>query len=173
MKLRFRLLCIMAAALFRQRDFEHGDTSSLQFILMPWDCGITRASNDRYLAFMDLGRIDIAIRLGWWKIMVKKRACPFVITVHIRYSSSLKIFQRFVLHTRIIYWDRQYIWMEHIFEQNGKMVATAISKNLARITNGVKRPGAIFQLFPNELESPMKNEQVILFDAVDQFLRNI
>jgi acyl-CoA thioesterase FadM len=173
MKLQFRLFRIMVAAFLRKKNFELDNSSILRFILMPWDCVLTRAGNGRYLAFMDIGRLDLAIRLGWWKIILGKRSCPFVITVHIRYSSSLTMFQRFVLRTRLIHWDKRYIWMEHIFERNRKTVATAISKNIVIGKNGIESTSVIFQLFAHKLKSPMGKEQVMLIDAIGHYLRNI
>lgn len=140
---------------------------------MPSDCVLFRVSNDRYHAFMDIGRIDLAIRCGWWKIIIQNKWSPYVITVHIRYRASLKMFQRFVLHTRVIHWDSRYIWMEHIFERKGKTVATAISKNAAIGKNGIVSSSLIFRLSALELIPPIGEDQITLTNAMEGYLRNI
>ena len=173
MKLQFRLFRIMVAAFMRQRNFELKDTSILWFILMPWDCVLTRAGNDRYHSFMDLGRIDIAIRFGLWKTIFKPNWKPFVISVHIRYNESLKMFQRFSLRTRVIYWDSHFIWIEHVFERKGKTIATAISKNVAIGKGGIVRTSLIFRPFIRDLQSPLQEKVITLVNAMDGILRNI
>ncbi len=140
---------------------------------MPSDCVLFRVSNDRYLAFMDIGRIDLAIRYGWWRIIVQNKWSPYVITVHIRYSASLKMFQRFVLRTRPIHWDSRYVWMEHIFERKGKTVATAISKNAAIGKNGIVSTTLILRLFSLEQKSTIGEDQIALTNTLEGFLRNI
>jgi chromatin segregation and condensation protein Rec8/ScpA/Scc1 (kleisin family) len=45
------------------------DEFILTLRVLPNDIDITKISNDRYLALMDLGRMDIAIRLGLMKSM--------------------------------------------------------------------------------------------------------
>jgi acyl-CoA thioesterase FadM len=171
--MKLQLSRIVVAAFLRQRNLELDDTSILRFILMPWDCVLTRAGNDRYHAFMDLGRIDLAIRFGLWKIIVRNKWRPFVITVHIRYNASLKMFQRFVLRTRLIHWDSRYIWMEHIFERKGKTVATAISKNAAIGKKGMVSSSLISRLFHQELKSAIGEDQIAVTNAMEGYLRNI
>ena len=128
MRLRFRLLKMILAAIFRKRNFDMSDESVLHYIVMPWDCDIKLVSNDRYHAFMDLGRIDLIIRFGWWRIILKNKWEPFVKTADIRYRYPLRLFQRFTLRTRMMYWDKDYFWMEHSFERKGKTMATEIGR---------------------------------------------
>lgn len=173
MRLRFRLFRVILAALFRSKNLDFNEESILQFTVMPFDCVAKFVGNDRYHAFMDIGRIDLATRFGWWRVIVKNKWSPFVITVHIRYSSSLKMFQRFALRTRLIYWDKRYIWMEHIFECKGKTMATAISKNAAIGKTGLVATSLVFRLLNLDFQSSIGEDKVTLINEMEGYLRNI
>jgi acyl-CoA thioesterase FadM len=129
MRLRLRLLHIILAALCRSQTPVFNGESVLQFTVMPWDCVLRYVGNDRYHAFMDLGRIDLLIRLGAWDAVIRERLQPFVYTADIRYQRRLGLFQRFILRTRLVHADRKFFLMEHIFQCGQKIMATAISKN--------------------------------------------
>ncbi len=44
----------------------------LNLIVLPNDIDVSKISNDRYIALMDLGRMDIVFRSGLLKLMLKK-----------------------------------------------------------------------------------------------------
>jgi len=73
---------------------------------------------------MDLGRIDIGFRVGLRKAMTTKFWQPVVTFNTIRFRYPLKIFQKYQLKTRIIWWDETTFYWEQIFERNGRVVAT-------------------------------------------------
>ncbi len=127
MRMYTRLAWLLLAALFRWHGFT--GQSVLRFRVMPWDCVIKLMGNDRYHAFMDIGRLDLLLRLGGWHLLLAKKLRPFVYTAHIRYRYPLPLFRSFILRTRLIYVDGTFFWMEHIFECKGVTMATAISKN--------------------------------------------
>ncbi len=129
MRMYIRLLHVILAALLRNKNINLTDESLLRFVVTPWDCVVKLAGNDRYHAFMDLGRIDLLIRLGGWHTLVSERLQPFVHTAHIRYRYPLRVFQGFVLKTRLVHTDSSFFVMEHVFQSGNTVMATAISKN--------------------------------------------
>ena len=70
MRLRLRLLMLIIASFFRAR-LSLADENVLNLRVLPNDVDITRVSSDRYLPFMDLGRISIALRAGLLSILLK------------------------------------------------------------------------------------------------------
>ena len=70
MRLRFRLLFLIISS-FWKKPKGLLDESVLNIRVLPNDVDITKISNDRYLALMDLGRMDIAFRTGLLKSMFK------------------------------------------------------------------------------------------------------
>jgi len=60
MRLRLRLLWLIIASFIRGRR-SLADETVLNLRVLPNDVDLTRVSNDRYLTFMDLGRINIVL----------------------------------------------------------------------------------------------------------------
>ena len=173
MRQRFRFLHMIIWALCRRHDLNIEDESILRFIVMPWDCVVKLAGNDRYHSFMDVGRIDLVLRMGWGRGIVKYKWNPFVLTAHIRYRYPLKVFQKFKLRTKLIYWDKQYFWMEHIFECKGRILATAISKNGATNKNGIVSTESVFQSLDQNMTCPPCPDRIILLREAENILKAV
>jgi len=137
MRMYIRLLHIILVALSRKSDLPYDGESVLHFTVMPWDCVVQFMGNDRYHAFMDLGRVDLLMRLGAWEPIIRGRLQPFVANVHIRHRHRLAMLRRFTLRTRLIHADNRFYLMEHIFQSGEQIIATAISRN------GLTRNGKI------------------------------
>ena len=147
MRLTLRLLLLALTACCRKKNCSLTDESVLRLWVFPWDCIVRFVGNDRYHAYMDLGRVDLILRIGWGKIIWKNNWAPFVRTADIQYRQPLRMFQRFNLRTRIIYWDEYHFWMEHVFERKGQILSIALSKNVAKGKKGpVATQEAIRQL---------------------------
>ena len=173
MRLRLRLCLIFLNALYRRTKLPISGQSVLRFMVMPWDCVIKRVGNDRYHAFMDLGRIDLIIRLGWSKTIYKSNWKLYVITSYMRYRYPLKCFERFILRTQIIYVDKHFIWMKHVFESKGEIVTTAISKNAAISKRGIASITSVLNICPGNLEKPVLSEDIRTLCDTERILRDL
>lgn len=127
MRLRLRLLLLVFASFFRQR-LRLVDENVLRLCVLPNDVDVTRLSSDRYLPLMDLGRINIVLRAGLFRSLVRNRWIPVARVVSMRYRHPLRIFQRFSLRSRVAYWDAEWAWIEHRFERHGRTTAIGIVK---------------------------------------------
>ena len=123
MRLRLRLLWLMLASLWRG-PLKVLDESVLTFRVLPNDVDISRITDDRFIALMDLGRMDFAFRGGLIKTMFRRRWAPLVTFATVRFRYPLKIFQQYQLRTRIIYWDDDTFYFQQQFERKGRKVAT-------------------------------------------------
>ncbi|MDO8312803.1 MAG: acyl-CoA thioesterase [Sideroxyarcus sp.] len=123
MRLRLRLLLLVLSS-FWKKPLRVLDESVITLTVLPNDIDISKISDDRYFALMDLGRMDIAFRLGMLKLMFRNNWVPLVTFNTIRFRYSLKIFQRYQLKTRIVWWDDTTFYWKQIFERKGKVVAT-------------------------------------------------
>src|ERR1700722_11991879 len=85
MRMYTRLLRVLLSHIFRHEPFD--GKSVLSFRIMPWDCVARQAGNDRYHAFMDLGRIDLLLNAGVWP----RYSHAFVCTDYIRHSHPLPL----------------------------------------------------------------------------------
>jgi acyl-CoA thioesterase FadM len=174
MRLRFRIIRVILAALFRRKNLYLDDTSVLHFTVMPTDCVFSLVGNDRYHSFMDLGRLDLLIRHGGWHMLLFENMRPFVFATHVRYRLPLKMFQPFVVHTRLTHWSNTAFWMEHVFKSGRKTIATAISKNGFTYKNKVVPTQRIIELLGGEKVSSLYPEQKIsAMAAIGRILRDV
>jgi acyl-CoA thioesterase FadM len=135
MRLRLRILWLFLSS-FWKKPIGLLEESVLNLRVLPNDVDITKISNDRYVALMDLGRIDYAFRVGLRGTMVKKLWGPLV-TVHtIRFRYPLKIFQKYQLITRNIWWDDNTFYFKQVFERNGRILATGYVSSTLMNRNG-------------------------------------
>jgi acyl-CoA thioesterase FadM len=125
MMLRLRFLWLILSS-FWKKPLGFLDESVLNLIVFPNDVDITKISNDRYTALMDLGRIDIGFRVGLRKAMTIKRWMPVSTFNTIRFRYPLKIFQKYQLKTKVIWWGETTFYWEQIFERKGRVIATGL-----------------------------------------------
>jgi acyl-CoA thioesterase FadM len=116
MYLWFRLARVVTAAHFGQR-LDVLDTSVLRFRVLPHDLDLNiHMNNARYLALMDLGRVDLMIRCGLWRAVTTKRRHPIIAGALVRFRRALRPFQSFTLSSRALCWDERWIYIEHRIE---------------------------------------------------------
>jgi len=72
-------------------------------------------NNGRYQSLMDIARIDFLLRCDLFRGVVRNRWVAPVGQAHIHYRRSLKPFERFDLHTRIVHWDERWFYFQHDF----------------------------------------------------------
>lgn len=173
MRLRFRLLKIILAALLRDRDLNLIEESRVALTVLPWDCVVKYVGNDRYHAFLDLARVDLALRLGWLQVMLRRRWQPQVVSCHIRHRYPLYILDRFVIRSYITQSNLKYIWMAHKFERDGIVVSTAVSKMVAVSRTGITSLFELPQLLTGDHSRIFTQEKMIHFTQVETVLRNL
>ena len=131
MRMRIRFFIIWIMTLLRGNQGTVPVQSILSFRVMPWDCVLRYMGNDRYHCFMDLGRMDLAFRLGWIRTIRKHKLQPHVVGCFVRHYLPLRLFDRFVLRTYLVHTNGVSVWMAHHFEKNGTIYYSAISKHAA------------------------------------------
>ena len=109
-------------------------TSRLNFRVLPTDLDTSaHLNNGRYLALMDLGRLDILVASGLWRAALRHKWTPVASAIKIRFRRELRLFQRFELATRIVAWDATNVVMEQHFifkdgPKAGQIAAQALFK---------------------------------------------
>ncbi len=106
-------------------------------IVLPSDLDLNlHMNNSKYLREMDFGRIFHIVMTGLYDAVKAERALITVAAINIRYRRSLQLWDRFQLHTRLIYWDDQEFYFEQRFiDKNGFVCAVALVKTAVRRTN--------------------------------------
>ena len=110
------------------------DPSVVRFRVWPTDLDTSaHMNNGRYLTLMDLGRLDVMVRSGLWRPILRHKWTPIATAVMIRFRRELRLWQRFRLESRIVAWDEFTVVMEQIFlidggPREGQVAARALFK---------------------------------------------
>jgi len=134
MNLWFRLLWLLLTARKRGHLDVPRQASVLAFRVWPHDLELSiHMNNGRYLTLMDLGRMDVLIRSGLWREVLRHKWTPIASAITIRFQRELRPFQRFRLETRLLCWDANLVVMEQTFiieggPRNGQAAARALFK---------------------------------------------
>jgi len=134
MNLWLRLLWVLTTARFRGAIGIPQGVSRLTFRVWPHDLDPSiHMNNGRYLTLMDLGRVDVMLRSGLWRALLRNRWTPIAGAITIRYRRELRPLQAFHLDTRLLCWDSALVVMEQTFviaggPRDGQLAARALFK---------------------------------------------
>ena len=123
MRLRLRLLLLLLSSYWK-KPLSILEESVITFTVLPNDVDVSKITDDRYFALMDLRRIDFGFRMGGLRILVKNQWLPVVTFNTLRFRYPLKEFQRYQLKTSIIGWDDATFYWKQSFQRKGRVVAT-------------------------------------------------
>ena len=166
MKLRLRLLLLLISS-FWKKPLRLLDESVLTLTVLPTDIDVTKISNDRFVALMDLGRMDIAFRAGLLKSMFRNKWVPLATFDTIRFRYPLKIFQRYQLRTRIIWWDETTGYFQQVFERKGRVVATGFVCATFLGPNGPIAPDDILAELNQSIPKPEEPQVIARLRALE------
>lgn len=93
-------------------------------------------NNSKYLREMDFGRVAMFQERGIYDTLVALKAKRLVVAaLSIRYRRSLRLFDRFTLKTRIIYWEAEAMYIEQSFvASDGFITTVTLGKLVAKGT---------------------------------------
>lgn len=134
MNLIFRLFAICISYLFNREKIDPMDVSTINSRVWPLDLDANmHMNNGRYLSIMDLGRLDLMVRIGVVGQVIKNKWMPVLSAATIRYRLPLNPFQKFRLETKIAWWDDKWFYMEQRFvivggNKDGAVAAIAFVK---------------------------------------------
>lgn len=112
-------------------------------------------NNGMYLVIMDLARLDLMVRSGFWKKVQAQGWYPVVVAETIQFRRSLNLLQRFEIETRVLGWDDKAVVLEQQFWCRGDVVAHALVRaRFLRRTGGTVGPEEIAPVVGFAAESP-------------------
>ncbi len=148
MSLIFRMIYVLLASFFKPRLPVKHPTSDLSFRVLPNDIDINlHMNNGRYLTICDLSRVDVFIRSGLAKCMIKEKWMP-VITEHtMSYKKPLGVFHKYHVKMEIVSWDEKSFHMNHTFisAKSGRVLAEGTSKGSIVSKQGVLQPELVMK----------------------------
>lgn len=129
MNLILRMIYVYLWSLFRERITANDMRSSLVLRVLPNDLDLNFHMNDgRYVTICDLNRVDLFIRTGLMKTMLRRRWMPVIAEHTITYKRSLNLFDRYEVQLHVTHMDEKYFYMTHTFIRDERIVATGTSK---------------------------------------------
>jgi len=144
MNLFLRLFYVLLASVFRPRLPVGPATSELTLLTFPNDLDINlHVNNGRYLTMCDLNRVDLFIRTGLARVMIKHGWMPIIAEHTMNYRRPLGIFKRFKSTMHLTHWDEKHFFMTHHFTINDKTIAEGTSKGVVRGKDGVISPADV------------------------------
>jgi len=135
MNLYLRLLMAILKGIRREQQHPLEPVIT-EFRVMPWDLDVLgHMNNGRYLQISDIARMDWMSRARIIHAIVKNRWGALLGGTMVRYSKSLKVWQKYRVITRVTSWDERWFFIEHRFETEcGKEVASCLTR--AALRNG-------------------------------------
>lgn len=160
MHLILRTLWILFASRRRAR-VSIWDSASLPLRVQLTDIDIAmHVNNGMYLSLMDLGRFDLMIRSGVWKLMRRKGWSPVVNAETIAFRKSLQLGQRYTIETRIMGFDARAIYFEQRMVHDGEIYARAYIATRLLSSKGPVTNAEIFEEFGNPPEEMVLPEWI-------------
>ncbi len=156
MALHFRLLITLFFALLKPRRKKLEETE-IAFRVLPTDCHLPYfrlMCAGRYFDFMDLARVDQVTQWGLLRTLYLEGLSMVVAGQYLKYLRPLKVFQRFNVKTRILFWDDRFVYIEHRFEQAGVLKTVGIVQGCLLGRKGIANPREILSRHLEEVPPP-------------------
>ncbi|HPL64248.1 MAG: acyl-CoA thioesterase [Syntrophales bacterium] len=114
------------------------DESVLEMRVMPGDVDFyPECNNGRHLTLMDLGRIDLAIRTGLMKTVMKKGWGLMVAGASVRYRYRLRLFDKYKLRTQFAGSDDRWMYFHQWTERDGTVCSSALIRGALTSRSGL------------------------------------
>lgn len=179
MNLYFRLILLLLSGMEKAKITDILAPTSLRFRVLPNDLDLNfHMNNGRYLTIMDLGRLDLILRSGLLRAMLKDKSIPVLSAAQIRYRLPLYTWEPYVLETRVVCWDDKWIYLEQKFilvsgKKAGSTAAIALLKGafLNKKSKETVPTGNLLQKIGIDGHSPPFPEHITDWIAADNTTR--
>jgi len=133
MNLYLRLLRVLIKS-WLETDTHYSEPVESTFRVWPHDLdAFGHMNNGRYLQIMDVARTHWMSRAGVIAAIRKNRWAPILGGGFIRYRYSLRLWQPYRVRSRLLCWDDQWFFLEHVFiDVKNRHVAVGISRAALR-----------------------------------------
>jgi len=146
MNLIFRMIALLIKSFFKPRLPIKNPINSLRLRVLPNDIDINlHMNNGRYLTICDLTRIDMFIRTGLAKTMIKEKWMPVISEHTMKYKKALKLFEKYTIKMEVTGWDEKSFKMLHTFIVGERIVAEGTSCGVILSKTGVIPPEVVMK----------------------------
>ena len=154
MNLIFRMMELLMKSFFKERLPIKKPKNSLCLRVLPNDIDINlHMNNGRYLTICDLTRVDMFIRTGLAKTMIKEKWIPVISEHTMKYKKGLKLFQKYTIKMEVTGWDEKSFKMLHTFIVGERVVAEGTSCGVVLSKTGVIPPELVMKKVASRLNA--------------------
>lgn len=137
---------IMMIRLFLKKPIKITDTFDLHFWVIPFvDTDFTRLFTQTYAAWMGLARWFCVFGTELRGPAIKNKWAPVTTAETFTYKKSIKAFSRVILRTRLVGWDDERFYVEHLFIVNGETKGHCYLEGLIRSPQKIMKPGDVYK----------------------------
>ena len=141
MSLIFRMFALWLQSFFKPRLPVEKPKNALTLRVLPNDIDINmHMNNGRYLTICDLSRVDMIIRTGLAKTMLKENWMPVIAEHTMKYKKALTLFQKYRVEMEVTGWNEKSFHMLHTFIVEDRVVAQGTSQGVIVSKTGVVAP---------------------------------
>ena len=125
-----RLIRVVVKSQFKEKlSFDNDYTDSINLIVLPQDIDpFMELNNGRYVTLLDLGRFSLGAKVNMVSFLKRNNWSLTIIGTYNEYRYRLRLFQRFILKTKIIGYDEKWFYFFQKVERNGKTHMASIVK---------------------------------------------
>ena len=136
----FRILQCILMSFFKSK-VRPDQTLTSTFWANPFDSDwMNSIQAGRFFTYTDAARWEIAVRMGFMKLALRKKLIVILGGQRIIYRRPVRIFRRFNIVMRLTGWDEKWMYAAHSFEQSGKVCCVSLSKVGLRTKEGLHSP---------------------------------
>ncbi len=148
------------------------DTHVSAHRIWPWDLDPwMELNNGRTLTLFDLGRIPLAVRMGFGRVMKNNGWGLTVAGNTTRYRKRLTVFAKVTMKTRLIGWDERFLYIEQAMFRGADcashlLIRTAVV-NIGQGRSGIVPPVEFAKACGVDPTSPALPEWVLAWGKAD------
>jgi acyl-CoA thioesterase FadM len=118
--------------------------TTVRLRVWPNDLDLYRhVNNGRYLTLADIGRRDWFVRTGMMQWAARHGAVPVMGDAIAKFRRELRVFQLFDIQSRLLGWDRRWMFLEHRFIRGGRVIGVVGMRALFKGSAGTLDPGEL------------------------------
>jgi acyl-CoA thioesterase FadM len=100
----------------------------------------------RFLTYTDAARWDLGVRIGFLKHAIRNQWVTITGGQKLIYKRPVRIFRRFQITYQITGWDDKWMYVAHVFKQQGEIKALVLTKLGLRSKGKLTNPHDVFAL---------------------------
>jgi len=155
-----RLIRVVVKSQFQEKlSFDNDYTDKVNLIVLPQDIDpFMELNNGRYVTLLDLGRYSLGARVNMGSFLKRNKWSLTIVGTYNEYRHRLRLFQRFILQTKILGYDEKWFYFFQKVERNGKTHMASVVKFAYTSKKGLVLPKEVVSAMgikyePNSLPS--------------------